>query len=75
MKFYYETRCKRCDHIILHTFTESDMNPAFDDELDQLESHFDYFIRLEKNHVQHIHCPNCAKMTFQDIVSTSKTEF
>ena len=77
MKYFYETRCKRCDHITTHTFTESDVNPLFDDDDDDddgLEDSFNLFIRLEKNYVQHLHCPSCIRMTFQDIVSTNKTE-
>lgn len=76
MKFYYETRCKRCDEINPQTFTESDINPAFDDEDESLESHFDMFIMIEKHHPILIPCPNCGmRNTFQEIVSVTKTEF
>jgi len=77
MKFYYETKCKRCGNNITHNFTQSDINPSFEEDNEDmdLEGHFDLFIMLEKNHVIQMECYPCNKNTFQEIVSTTKSEF
>lgn len=77
MNLKYETKCKRCNNVILHELSIEDCNISnggqvyekFISDFSFKRNHFIQFIARYENKSLRKHCEKCNKITFHDIVS------